>query len=47
MTKLTKEELLTLIQIVSEYPVPVKNSKAFIDLINKMSVMVDELKAQK
>lgn len=44
MTQLTKEELQGLINIVSEVNIPVKQSGTFVQLINKMSKMIDEVK---
>lgn len=41
---LNKKELLMLINIVGEVSVPVKQSSTFVDLINKMSKMIDGLK---
>lgn len=44
MIKLTTEELKVLIQVIGEVAVPVKNSGKFVELINKLSKMVDESK---
>lgn len=43
MTALTVEELKSLINIVSEVTVPIKQQQPFVDIINKMSAMVTEL----
>ena len=42
MLRLTDKELKRLINIVSQVSVPVAKSPEFVDLINKMSKMVDE-----
>ena len=42
--ELTKEELQSLINIVSQVNVPVKDSQNFVALINKMSKMMDQVK---
>lgn len=42
--QLTQEELQTLINIVAQVQVPVAQASALIELINKMSRMVDEAK---
>jgi len=41
--KLTKEELQILINIVANVNVPVSQSQQFIDLMNKMSLMIEGL----
>lgn len=43
MTKLNDQELQSLINIVSEVSVPIKSQKPFVELINKLSLMKDEL----
>jgi len=47
--KLTKDELITLINIVSQVNVPLvsKQAESLRELINKMSKMVDELEVDK
>lgn len=47
MVKLTEDELRALINIVAQANVPVGQAQPFINLINKMSKMLDELKDQK
>ncbi len=44
MIKLTEQELQALINVVSQVNVPVEQSPPFVELINKMSKMIDELK---
>lgn len=46
MNKLTEQELQTLINIVAQVNVPVAQSPPLVELINKMSKMMDELKAE-
>ena len=41
-TILTREEILLLINVVSQISVPVNKSQRYIQLINKMSKMADE-----
>lgn len=42
--QLTEEDLRTLINIVAQANVPVGQAQPFIDLINKMSLMIDDLR---
>jgi hypothetical protein len=42
--KLTKEELQIAIQCIANTSVPVTQAGKLIDLVNKMSVMMDEVK---
>lgn len=44
--QLTVEELQTLINIVAQVQVPVAQAAPLIELINKMSRMVDQIKAK-
>lgn len=44
--KLTKEELTLLINVLAQVSVPVAQSQQYIDLINKMSKMIDEKPAK-
>jgi len=44
MTELTEQELRALINIVADYDVKVGQAPPFIELINKMSKMIDELR---
>ena len=48
MTKerLTEDELKTLMNLVSQVNVPVAQAPQFIELINKMTRIVDEMRAQ-
>ena len=46
MDQLTVEELQTLINIVVQVNVPVSQAPPLIELINKMSRMVDQSKAE-
>ena len=46
MTQLTERELRQLINIVAQTSVPVAQAAPLIELINKMSTMIDELKTQ-
>ena len=43
--QLTQEELQTLANIVSQVQVPVQQAPPLIELINKMSRMIDQLRA--
>jgi hypothetical protein len=43
---LTVEELQLLIDIVARYTVPVAQAPPYIELINKLSRMIDELRAK-
>ena len=45
--QLTQEELQTLINIVAQVQVPVQQAAPLIELINKMSRLVDQLQANK
>jgi len=44
MTQLTEQELQALCNIVAQVQVPVAQAGQFIELINKMSKMIDELR---
>ena len=44
MTELTEQDLQTLINIVAQVNVPVAQASPFIELINKMSKMIDQLR---
>lgn len=46
MIELTEQELQTLCNVVAQIQVPVAQAGQFIELINKMSKMIDELKAK-
>lgn len=46
MTELTQEELQTLINIVAQVQVPVGQASPLIELINKMSEMVNQQKSK-
>jgi hypothetical protein len=45
--QLTVQELQTLINIVAQVQVPVSQAASLIELINKMSRLVDQLQANK
>ena len=47
MVKLDEKELQNLINIVGQVSVPVSQSPILVELINKMSKMIDELKVKK
>lgn len=47
MTQLTEQELQTLINLVAQAQVQVAQAQPFIELINKMSKMIDELRENK
>ena len=46
MEQLTKQELQTLVNIVAQVSLPVGQSPPLIELINKMSKMIDQLKTE-